>query len=309
MIFWNNQIINPERFRVPSYNISPFSTEQLSLLDNINYLMDEDSISENLYKKFGDFEFTLSGKSAILKALSFYNLKNNDEVYIVTSTGNAYVSSCVTNEIEKYCKWARELSENTKIVLVIHEFGMLYQKMHTLLELGIPVIEDLAMSLFSNDVNNKIGKYGDFSIYSLPKFFPLQYGGVLRYNKNVNKFAINNSEIFQEKLKKEISFLLDTKEEIIVKRIQNYKYLEKLFTELGFTTRLNLSERETPSVYMFSSDTLDLNKLKVFMQRNGVECSVFYGENTFFLPVHQNLKQFDLDYIVNLIKYFIYENK
>ena len=115
--------------------------------------------------------------------------------------------------------------------------------------------------------------------------------------------------MFQQRLKKVISFLLNSEEEIIVKRNKNYKYLEEVFTELGFNTRLNLSKRETPSVYMFSSDMLDLNKLKIFMQRNGVECSVFYGENSFFLPVHQNLKQFDLDYITNLIKYFIYENK
>ena len=309
MIYWNGQIINPENFRIPSYNISPFSTEQLALLENINYLEDENGVFETLYEKFGDYEFTLSGKLAIYKALSFYNLKNNDEVYIVTSTGNTYISSCVTNEIEKYCKWTRELSENTKLIFVIHEFGMVYQYMETLLELGIPIIEDLAMSLFSTDVTNKTGKYGDFTIYSLPKFFPLQYGGVLRYNKEANKSIIDNSEMFQQKLKKVISFLLNSKEEIIVKRNKNYKYLEEVFTELGFNTRLNLSKRETPSVYMFSSDMLDLNKLKIFMQRNGVECSVFYGENSFFLPVHQNLKQFDLDYITNLIKYFIYENK
>lgn len=309
MIYWNGQIINPENFRLPSYNISPFSTEQLALLDNINYLEDENLVLKTLNEKFGDYEFTLSGKLAISKALSFYDLKNNDEVYIITTTGNKYVSSCVTNEIEKYCKWSRELSEKTKLIFVIHEFGMVYQHMETLLELGIPIIEDLAMSLFSTDVTNKTGKYGDFTIYSLPKFFPLQYGGILRYNKEANKCIIDNSEVFQQKLKKVISFLLASKEDIIVKRNKNYKYLEEVFTELGFNTRLNLSKRETPSVYMFSSDVLDLSKLKIFMQRNGVECSVFYGENTFFLPVHQNLKQFDLDYIINLIKYFIYENK
>jgi hypothetical protein len=309
MIYWNGQIINAECFRVPSYNISPFSTEQLALVENINYLADKNLVFKTIYEKFGDYEFTLSGKAAISKALSFYDLKNTDEVYIITTTGNKYVSSCVTNEIEKYCKWSRELSEKTKLIFVIHEFGMIYQYMEKLLELGIPIIEDLSMSLFSTDVTNKTGKYGDFTIYSLPKFFPLQYGGILRYNKEVNKSFIDNSEVFQQKLAKVVSFLLGTKEEIIVKRNKNYKYLEEVFTELGFNTRLNLSNRETPSVYMFSSDLLDLNKLKIFMQRNGVECSVFYGENAFFLPVHQNLKRFDLDYIINLIKYFIYENK
>lgn len=309
MIYWNGQIINPENFRVPSYNISPFSTEQLALLKNINYLEGQNSLFEILHEKFGDYEFTMSGKAAIAKALSFYDLEKNDEVYIVTSTGNKYVSSCVTNEIEKYCKWSRELSNQTKLIFVIHEFGMIYKNLELLIKLNIPIIEDLAMSMFSTDIVNKVGKYGDFAVYSLPKFFPLQYGGVLRYNKKKYKLISNNSQPFQENLKIVISHLLKQEAEIISKRKKNYKYFENKFLDLGFKTRLNLIIDETPSVFMFSSNDLDLVKLKVFMQQNGVECSVFYGENSFFLPIHQYLKQFDLDYIINLIKYFIYDNK
>ena len=51
MIYWNGQIINPENFRIPSYNISPFSTEQLALLENINYLEDANGVFETLYEK------------------------------------------------------------------------------------------------------------------------------------------------------------------------------------------------------------------------------------------------------------------
>jgi dTDP-4-amino-4,6-dideoxygalactose transaminase len=43
--------------------------------------------------------------------------------------------------------------------------------MESLLDLNIPIIEDLAMSLFSTNDSSRIGKYGDFTIYSLPKFF------------------------------------------------------------------------------------------------------------------------------------------
>lgn len=308
MIYWNNQIINPDKFRVPSYNISPFSTDQLSLLNELNIVDDASFVSENLYNKFGDYEFTLDGKSAIFQALSFYNLKKSDEVYIVTTTGNKYVSSCVTGEIERFCQWSRELSERTKIVFVIHEFGLIYEDMESLLKLKIPIIEDLAMSLFSTDVANKAGNYGDFAIYSLPKFFPLQYGGVLKYNQQIYKSNIDNSQAYQLNLKNIISYLLNEKSDIIAKRNENYKYYQAKLLDLGFKTRLKFSDRETPSVFMFCSNELDLPKLKIFLQLNGVECSVFYGENSFFIPVHQNLKQFDMDYIINLIKYFIYEN-
>jgi dTDP-4-amino-4,6-dideoxygalactose transaminase len=43
--------------------------------------------------------------------------------------------------------------------------------MESLLDLNIPIIEDLAMSLFSTNDSSRIGKYGDFTIYSLPSFF------------------------------------------------------------------------------------------------------------------------------------------
>jgi hypothetical protein len=33
--------------------------------------------------------------------------------------------------------------------IVIHEFGLIYPNMESLLDLNIPIIEDLAMSLFS----------------------------------------------------------------------------------------------------------------------------------------------------------------
>ena len=49
------------------------------------------------------------------------------------------------------------------------------------------------------------------------------------------------------------------------------------------------------------------DKLKIFMQSNGVESSIFYGEDAFFIPVHQNLKDLDLDYFVTLIEYFVKE--
>lgn len=310
MFYWNGQIINPEKFRVPTYNISPFSTNQLSLINDILSENKNDNF-EALNRKFGNHEFTLNGKSAIATALSFYNLKFNDEVYIITASGNKYVSSCVTGEIEKKCRWSRELSEHTKLIFVIHEFGMVYPNMEGLLELKLPIIEDRAMSMFSTNEVDKIGKYGDFAIYSLPKFFPLQYGGILRYNNK--NFLINqkrnNSQPFQTDLKKITNFFLSQEKDIIQKRKENYKYFEKLFNDLNISSRLNLNDKETPSVFMFSSENLNLPGLKIFMQENGVECSVFYGENSFFLPVHQNLNQFDMNYIVNLIKYYIYENK
>ncbi|RXM40023.1 hypothetical protein BOQ62_08170 [Chryseobacterium sp. CH21] len=60
---------------------------------------------------------------------------------------------------------------------------------------------------------------------------------------------------------------------------------------------------------MFENNGCNLSELKIFLQQNGIECSIFYGKDAFFIPVHQNLGIFEMDYIVNLIEYFVYENK
>ncbi|NMH88327.1 DegT/DnrJ/EryC1/StrS family aminotransferase [Flavivirga algicola] len=312
MIYWKGQIINPENFRVPSFYISPFNVKELSKMDKIKSIpVDNNDMVAKLNSRFGNnHEFLMNGKEAIYKALSFYNLNRNDEVYIVTSTGNKYVSSCVTNEIEKYCNWSRNLSDKTKLIFVIHEFGVVYEQMDELREINLPIVEDLAMSLFSNDIDNKAGTYGDFTVYSLPKFFPIQFGGVLRYNNPEFSDELSRNDLpFQIDLKKTSYFYLKKEKKIIKKRLANYNYYALKLNEIGLETRFALNLKETPSVYMFTTDSLNLDKLKIFMQKNGVECSVFYGENAFYIPVHQNLKKVDLDFIINLIKYFTIENQ
>ena len=47
----------------------------------------------------------------------------------------------------------------------------------------MPIIEDCAGSFFSKDKKDTIGKIGDFVIYSFPKMFPLQIGGLLLSNQ------------------------------------------------------------------------------------------------------------------------------
>lgn len=308
MIYYNGQIVNPEKFRLPSYYISPFNTGSLATTEKIiSTHIDCNDIVEH---EFGTFDLKLSAKEAIFCAMSYYDLGINDEVYIVTSTGNLYVSSCVTSEIEKYCRWSRKLSGKTKLIFVIHEFGMIYPDMDALVKLNIPIIEDLAMSLFSKNESNLAGKYGDFAIYSLPKFFPIQYGGVLSYNndKFLKSIDTSVSKSFFNNLITIINYYLNKRQEIIAKRKENYNLFKKLFNNIGINTRLDLKNLETPSVFMFSSNRINFDALKVFLQSNGIECSKFYGEESFFIPVHQNLNEFDINYIFNLIKYFIDEN-
>lgn len=306
MVFQNGYVIYPDKFREPHYRISPFSNADVSYLKE-RYLKMQFPGNEYLINKFGKYYvFTEDGRSAINRVLSMYNLSIADNIWIVTTTGNYYVSSCVTKEIEKYCSWSREKTPQTKLIFVIHEFGAVYKDMENLKRHGLPIIEDLAMSMFSTDDIGKVGQYGDFAIYSLPKFFPIQFGGVVQCNNSSYWDAMN--EDFGENY---VDFLSSITEEYLYKQSSvcekrkiNYQYLRERFEALGNDVSISLSDLEVPSVFMFNDMNTDLDRLKVFMQQHGVECSVFYGRKAFFIPVHQNLQLSDLDYMVELYKHF-----
>ena len=53
------------------------------------------------------------------------------------------------------------------------------------------------------------------------------------------------------------------------------------------------------------TESINLNDMKNFINSNGIESSVFYGENAYFVPCHQNLKKQDIEYIFEAIKYFL----
>lgn len=300
-------VLNPDPYLLPSYRISPFTTADIGF----NFSLPEtDSIDEYFAERFKGkkYQYTLNGRYAINLALSYYHLQNDDIVTILTPTGNFYISSCVTSEIEKFCKWSREIERNTKVIIVNHEFGYPYQALSELKKTGIPIIEDCAHSFFSKDQDGIIGTIGDFVIYSFPKMFPLQIGGLLV--SNIAAKIIEGSHIDVQRLKyikKVLSHYIKSAEAIISKRTYNYNYLLSKFESLGFIARFQMKQGIVPGVFMFRTDAqkLNLQELKRHFYAHGVQCSVFYGEESFFVPVHQNLSTCDCDYIITVLQNFI----
>jgi len=300
----NNFIINPYAHLMPSYRISPFITKDIITNKNLSY---SNSCNDYFEQKFNDkkFCYTVNGRQAINLALSSLNIKKDDCVTIFTTTNNFYISSCVTNEIEKFCKWSRKIEKNTKVIFVNHEFGFPYEDLMELKKYDLPIIEDCAQSFISNNAENSVGKVGDFVIYSLSKYFPLQMGGILSYNKNIK---INNNINIHEQnyIEKVVSFYINDIDEWAKKRISNYKYIEEKINVIGLKSRFKLKDYTIPGVYMFKVlDNIDANLFKEFLYSQGIENSVFYKENAMFMPVHNRLNTGDLDYFVECIKYFM----
>lgn len=300
-------ILHPDPYCLPSYRIGPFTTKDLSTNRNLKC---NDKIDHYLNERFGnqDYIYTKNGRQALYLALDSLNLKNDDIVTVLTTSGNLYISGCVTSEIEKFCRWNREISPQTKAILLNHEFGFPYEEVEKLKALGLPIIEDCAHTFFSKGVEVNPGSIGDFVVYSFPKMFPLQIGGLLvcSHFMQISKKNVIEDALLQH-IKSVLSTYIENKNKIIEKRLSNYNYLKSTFLELGFSPRFQMKKGTVPGVFMFKTEghSIDLPELKNHFYAHGVQCSVFYGEEAFFIPVHQALVQDDLDYFVAILKAYL----
>lgn len=299
-------VVNPNEFLLPLFGITPFKTEFVAF----NHLLPDNNEAQHYFdNRFGNknWQFTYNGREAIKLALESYQLDKNDVVTILTTSENFYISSCVTLEIEAVCKWNRAITTETKVIFVNHEFGYPYPNMEKIVALGLPIIEDCCTTFFSQDQNQKIGKYGDFTVFSLPKFFPMQIGGIVVSNKGVN---VNNSSLNAEQkqyIQNVMSFNLAKQDEILAKRKENFEYGLKQFSKLGFAERFQKNEKIVPSTMLLKNHNIikDLNALKLYLSKNGIQSSVFYGEDAFFIPNHQSLSFVEIDFLFELINFFI----
>ncbi len=300
-------IINPNAFLLPSFGMTPFKTEFVAS----NHLLPEDNECENYFDvRFGKgkWHFTSNGREAIKVALKKYNLDKNSLVTILTTSENFYISSCVTLEIEKICKWNRELLPETKLVFVNHEFGYPYPDMKKLVQTGLPIIEDCCTTYFSQDHSNNVGKYGDYTVYSLPKFFPIQIGGIVVSNLNIPfEVEVSLNEFQKQYIRNVLSQHLKNESQLLEKRSANFQYALSKFSKIGFTERFSKDNKVVPYSMLLNNNEIikNLNAFKLFMSNNGIQSSIFYGEDAFFIPNHQSLSLVEIDFLFETISYYI----
>lgn len=297
-IIYNQNIIEPSEELVPVIRIAPFSNKYLYRKGASAKKIDE--CKTYLHNRFGRYVILPKVRSCIEECIKYYNLSSEDVITILTSSGNRYVSSCVTRPMERYCKWSRVIVPETKVLFIIHEFGYPYKDWNRIENLGIPIIEDCAYAYGTED--SEIGKHGDFILYSLPKFFPMQMGAIMKTNVPCN---IVEDEKIREYVLNSLSQEYRNEEFIKKRRISNFNYLTKRLSSIGIHPFFKRTEGVVPGTYIFTWDNeVDYPSLRKFMESNGIECSVFYGRNAFFIPMNHNLTRKDLDYMVDLLNFY-----
>jgi hypothetical protein len=126
---------------------------------------------------------------------------------------------------------------------------------------------------------------------------------------NNNDLPTPKSEIDRETLayiKKVTSHYIKQKEELLNKRASIYDYGIERFGEHGFTERFARNDLMIPNSMLLNNNGIisDLPALKAWLWQHGIHSSVFYGEDAFFLPSHQNLTETDVDYFLAVVNAF-----
>lgn len=284
--------LGADNFMRPTYRISPFSTASMTENRHAQAAKCTETWFDSRFPGMR-FNWTMRGSEAITLALKNLLLGSDDWVTILTTTGNHYVSGCVTRSIENVCKWNRQVNTQTAAILVIHEFGSFHQDMQKIYSLGVPVIEDYAHCFCTS---SPITSQADYIVFSLPKFIPVQYGGILlSKTEGQNRSAISEGRI--QYLEQVVSNAIPQFPTWCNARVTNFNWLSHYFSQFGCTARFKWEQGEIPSVFMFNTpEDIKLPQLKQFMQNAGIESSIFYGEQAFFIPVHHKLNADDLEY-------------
>ncbi|MBS0363051.1 MAG: DegT/DnrJ/EryC1/StrS aminotransferase family protein [Proteobacteria bacterium] len=290
----------PDEFKRPTLGMGPFEAPALQRnLDIVRAAPAGHQMDWSRWFGAGEaFTLTLSGREAIGFALDDLALPRDAEVLIVTTTGGPYISACVTETIEARCRWSRTPGPATRAILVIHEFGFPAALPPELTAMGLPIIEDVAYALGSQTPDGRVGRMGDYIVYSFPKSMPLSFGGLLKSPRPVAGVGT-----LSDQARRELPILVDHYmggiEAAYARRRELYGLYTERFADVGFSPLLRLEPGIVPHAFIIAlPDQARATAMKPRLHEVGVISSVYYGGGGYFLPNHQELSDAAVEYIV-----------
>jgi hypothetical protein len=228
-------------------------------------------------------------------------LQPDDVVTIVTTSGSSYVSSCVTQTIARHCRWSMRVEDRTRAVIAIHEWGRPCERIRELSTLGVPVIEDCAYAFASRyRSGERVGSVGDYAIFSLTKFFSVNFGGAVRGPFRSAPFEMPAAH--RAYLLSRIAPELADVSTLCDQRSRVWDALTSRFASLGASPFFEIGDGVVPAVFMFAVDpaTIAPEAVKARFQAHGIESSVFYGHDAVYIPCHHRLGDGSLDFMFQL---------
>lgn len=288
--------INPMPHLTPKVSISPFDVPDIGYGDCIDDILKFDDYFDNRFGA-GNWKLVENGRDA-LKTACEVSFSSGQSIYMSTTYRTAYLSSCVSEVFEKCGLLLHKQSMKKELNFYNVEFGSFDT------EYCNAKIIDKCTSFFVDHNDKALIENGRIVLLSLPKFFNVQRGGVLA----MANIRASEQESSLNDVKKIVGKQLIEQDQIIDARKKVYDFLSMSLRELNLEVFNSPSEKEVPYVLMVDNShglIKDLNRFKTFMNRHGIESTIFYGLNVFMIPCHQRLKESESRYIIFLFNYYI----
>ena len=164
-----------------------------------------DSVAENVLPE--SVSYTQTGREALVLGLTALSAKPSGKILLPATICEVVLQACIQQgvSIEYYDLddelqpiWPdveRRLSKDVIALYINHYFGRTsdVSKAQSLCrKYDVAFIEDCAHA-FASKINGKfVGGFGDISLFSLRKFFPIMDGGALRVNAKIPLEEIDN---------------------------------------------------------------------------------------------------------------------
>jgi|GEM_PF-6079484 len=180
------------RLKIPILPLEAYSVEWQ---DRLDAAPDSDPFDMNAvwHNSFGP-----SGRWLLGAALATRNLTRSDEIAIITTSDETYVTTCVTATAFNFAAISRTVTPRTRVVVFIHEFGYVSDDARARIEdwqsRGLFVIEDCAHVVGLDVDGVKVGGFSEMALYSLPKIVPVDGGGLLRSRQPITLPAMNDTQ-------------------------------------------------------------------------------------------------------------------
>jgi hypothetical protein len=106
---------------------------------------------------------------------------------------------------------------------------------------------------------------------------------------------------------KVVGFELSEDAIMLKKRNELHQYASAAFESLGFSLRFPSEAGVVPSLLLLNNHQIikDLPSFKDYLYAHGIQNSVFYGEDAFFIPCHHYLSEADIDYFKFVTEQYI----
>lgn len=249
---------------------------------------------------------TSMGRVAIELVCQHLGLGAEDEVFVTTTFGAHYVSSVVTCSIFNYCRPSKVFTERTRLIYVIHEFGVPHPDTRALAETArernLVLLEDCAYCVDSwHQAGVPVGAYGDYVVYSLPKVYEIPYGGILLGDVPRSLYRPSRRERrMLEKIEFALARHVPRSREIGATRRANWDYLLKGLHRIGLQPCFDLPDLAAPYCLPVTVPERR-DEVLASVGAAGYEAFAWRGGEIAVLPVHQGLAPVDLEQMLTAV--------